>query len=274
MEAIQEDRKQDTFSAQVRAILRLALPSILQQVLLKLTDILNLAFIGHLNNPAMLAGVGMGNMTQTLCGLSIVYGFNSALDTLISQAAGSKNIRLCGLYLNKGRFIMTLLFIPIVSILVNTEALLVGLGQNKEVAQYAQQYVMVYLPGLYISGLADCQRRFLNNFGLNVFSFLSGFIGMCLHLIWLYVFLIRNGMGIVGIGYANMCSQIVVYAMLLIFTYYQEHLREAWIWPDASVVKAMGSYFALALPSTFCLVLDWWVWELMVLISGYLGVTE
>jgi len=81
-------------------------------------------------------------------------------------------------------------------------------------------------------------------------------------------------MGIVGIGYANVCSQIIVYAMLLIFTYYQEHLREAWIWPDATVVKAMGSYFALALPSTFCLVLDWWVWELMVLISGYLGVTQ
>ena len=31
---------------------------------------------------------------------------------------------------------------------------------------------------------------------------------------------------------------------------------------------------ALAIPSTISLVLDWWVWELMVLISGYLGVVE
>jgi len=43
-----------------------------------------------LNNKEMLAGVGLGNMTQNLLGLSLILGFNSALDTLISNAAGSK----------------------------------------------------------------------------------------------------------------------------------------------------------------------------------------
>jgi len=34
----------------------------------------------------------------------------------------------------------------------------------------------------------------------------------------------------------------------------------------------LGVYMSLALPATLMLVLDWWIWEFMVLISGYLGV--
>ena len=85
----------------------------------------------------MLAGVGMGNMTQALCALSFILGFNSALDTLISQAAGAGNIELCGLYLNKGRAVMTFLFVPIAIVLMHTESILIHLGQNKQVAEYA-----------------------------------------------------------------------------------------------------------------------------------------
>ena len=84
---------------------------------------------------------------------------------------------------------MTLLFVPIAVVLMHAKEILIFLGQNEEVASYAQQYVLAYLPGLYISGLADCQRRFLNNFGRNFFSFLSGLIGLLLHGVWCYIFL-------------------------------------------------------------------------------------
>jgi multidrug resistance protein, MATE family len=36
----------------------------------------------------------------------------------------------------------------------------------------------------------------------------------------------------------------------------------------------MGEYFSIGIPSTIMLCLDWWVWELLILISGYLGVHE
>ena len=55
----------------------------------------------------------MGNMIQNMFGLSIVCGFNGALETLVSQAYGSGNLRLCGVYLNRGRFILLMAFVPI-----------------------------------------------------------------------------------------------------------------------------------------------------------------
>ena len=45
---------------------------------------INLIFVGHLNEPAMIAGVGMGNMIQNMIGMSMFVGLNSALETLVS----------------------------------------------------------------------------------------------------------------------------------------------------------------------------------------------
>ena len=56
-------------------------------------------FIGHLNDPTVLAAAGIGNMVLNLFGMGLFYGLNSALETLVSQAYGAKNMALCGLYL-------------------------------------------------------------------------------------------------------------------------------------------------------------------------------
>ena len=78
----------------------------------------------------MLAGVGLGNMTQNLCALSIIYGLNMSVETLVSQAAGAGDLRLCGTYLNRGRVILTAIFLPIAVVLMNSFNILMALGQD------------------------------------------------------------------------------------------------------------------------------------------------
>lgn len=104
----------------------------------------------------MTAGVGIGTMTSNFLGMSIILGYNSALDTLISQTKGAGDYKMCGVYLNRGRITMTLLFLPIVLVLLMTRKILVALGQDEEVAEFAQQYVYSFLPGLFVIGLGDC----------------------------------------------------------------------------------------------------------------------
>jgi len=72
--------------------MRLTIPASLGCMVGMIAEILNLSFIGSLDNPAMMAGVGLGNMTINICGLSLILGFNAALDTLISQAVGAGKI--------------------------------------------------------------------------------------------------------------------------------------------------------------------------------------
>ena len=133
----------------------LAIPASLTMMITILVEVLNLIIIGWLEDEELLAGVGMGNMTQNLLGLSIILGFNSTLDTLISRGAGKGDVELCGIYLNRGRFVMCCLFLPICITLFNTKLILVSLGQNEKTSEYAQTYVISFLPGLFLMGMGD-----------------------------------------------------------------------------------------------------------------------
>lgn len=136
-------------------LIKKVVPSSLQFMLFYMSSIVNLAFVGHLSNPAMVAALGVSNMMLHICVLSNVFGFNSAMDTLVSQAAGAKNLNLCGQYLNKARFLMTMMFVPIIIVLSNSERILIFFKQNEEVAKIAQQFIFCYMPGIYLQGLID-----------------------------------------------------------------------------------------------------------------------
>lgn len=74
-------------------------PAILGALFSFSQETINLMFIGHLNDKVLIAAVGMGNIAINMLGVSIYFGFNGALDTLVSQALGTNDMRLCGIYL-------------------------------------------------------------------------------------------------------------------------------------------------------------------------------
>ena len=83
--------------------------------------------MGHTGDPVLIAGVGMGNMIINILAFAIIFGLNGALETLISQSYGASH-RLghdqseyalsmrknCGVLLNRGRFIVSCVMIPII----------------------------------------------------------------------------------------------------------------------------------------------------------------
>ena len=208
------EKPSDTFLQRVTMILSLAIPSALSLFVSAVTEMINLSFIGQLGNEALIDGVGLGNMTQNMLALSIILGFNAVLDTLLSQAVGAGNIEQCGVYMHRGRFIVTCLFVPLTFVLMNAEKLLISLKQDPQVAAYAQQYILTFLPGLYISSMNDCQRKLLNNFGKNQFVFNTSLISMLLHGVWCYIFVLKMDLELVGTGLANVSSQIVSFIAL------------------------------------------------------------
>jgi hypothetical protein len=50
-------------------------------------------------------------------------------------------MELCGVYLNRGRYILTVVFVPIAILLMKTENLLLALRQDEKVAHYTQIYI-------------------------------------------------------------------------------------------------------------------------------------
>ena len=80
------------FKERLWIVTKLATNPILGMIFQQLVQLINTYYVGHLNNAALLAGVGMGNMLINVLAYSIMQGLNGSIETLVSQSYGaSKN---------------------------------------------------------------------------------------------------------------------------------------------------------------------------------------
>ena len=115
---------------------KLAIPAILTNVLGILTLLVSAIYAGRMNDLSKLAAVGLANVFCMIMIEPIIGGLNSAQETLTSQAFGAGNIRLCGVYLNRGSFILLAFFIPLaVFPAFYMNDVLLAIGQDPEVAR-------------------------------------------------------------------------------------------------------------------------------------------
>mmetsp|Transcript_13298 Transcript_13298/g.22584 ORF Transcript_13298/g.22584 Transcript_13298/m.22584 type:complete len:164 (-) Transcript_13298:1019-1510(-) len=143
-------------------LLTLILPSVFSSLFFMLQEFVNLFFIGYLHSSAKIAAVGMANTIQNMLGGSIFMGMNGALNTFVSHAAGAKQYDYCLAYLYRGKVVILLCFVPVALLLSQSDKILVLLGQDPDVAVYAHQYNLIFLPATLVYGLNDTQKRYLN----------------------------------------------------------------------------------------------------------------
>ena len=46
----------------------------------------------------------------------------------------------------------------------------------------------------------------------------------------------------------------------------------AWFLPNKETFRNIGAFMALAIPGTAMICLEWWCFEIMILMAGYIGV--
>ena len=80
-------------------------------------------------------------------------------------------------------------------------------------------------------------------------------------------------MGVEGLGYATTITYFTMVLMITINTYLIRSISECVFFPTLESFKEWGSYFKLSVPATVMLCAEWWSFEIMVLLSGVLGVT-
>ena len=127
----------------------------ISQVIFYAMEVINMYFAGHLNDTAMLAGIGLGNMSFNLFAMSFAESFNSSIDVLGSQAYGAGNLRLCGIYLNRGRLISMLIMAPCLLVLMNIKHFYLAMGQDKAAVDNMQLYLETLIPAMIILAFND-----------------------------------------------------------------------------------------------------------------------
>jgi MATE family multidrug resistance protein len=92
--------------------------------------IVSLVFVGHLDDRLYLDAAALGNMFFNISAQSVGFGLASGMDTLCSQAYGGKQVKMIGVYLQRGILIMSLICVPCFFLNYHVDTILVWLGQQ------------------------------------------------------------------------------------------------------------------------------------------------
>ena len=108
-----------------------------------------------------MAAVGIGNLIAQLGPYSIMIGVGSALESLVSAAYGRRNLKEAGLYWQRAILLCSLLYVPILFILVYSETLLIRIGIDPKIALYASQFLNAQRAALFFHAICEQNVLFM-----------------------------------------------------------------------------------------------------------------
>ena len=213
-------------------------------------EIINLVFIGRLNDPISFAGIGLGTLLMNFVAISFITGICGGLDTLVSQAYGAKRFIEWGVYLNSWRLVLLVLFIPQSIILWNSGFILTIIGQNQQIAYAAQSYVRHLFPGIICFGMFETTRRFLNAQLKFLEPSIAQLVALCFHFFWWYIFINIFELGIVGAAIATWITYTLDWVLLNLFVTFKSGYvkKESWHWLSIDSFSSIYHFMRFSVP--------------------------
>ncbi|CEM07622.1 unnamed protein product [Vitrella brassicaformis CCMP3155] len=261
---------------ELKELMHLALPSIASNLLFMSALFINALVVERYGDAAQVGALGLANTIGTACCLSIILGLLGALDTLCSQAHGASQPRLVGLYLHRARLIISLAFIPLAILLSYSRDLLLWMGQDHHIATIAGAIVNWNTVAYFANGQAEATRRFLQAQGHTKPGLWVALLTLPVHVLMVYLMVIRGGQGAVGTGIATCISNVFNFIVLQIYVVVSGVAGESWIPFCAASFdrREMCAYLRLSIPAASLVCLEWWAFEIMALEAGALGKTQ
>uniref|UniRef100_A0A671NAQ1 Multidrug and toxin extrusion protein 1-like n=1 Tax=Sinocyclocheilus anshuiensis TaxID=1608454 RepID=A0A671NAQ1_9TELE len=230
-------------------------------------------FCGHLGK-VELDGVALATAVISVMGIGIGYGLSAACDTLISQAFGAGNLHLVGVITQKAILILLLACLPCCAFLINTESILLLVGQSPEVARVSQLYVNIFLPGLPAAFVFIIEAKYLQNQGIIWPLVITGVVANLLNALINYIFLFVLDMGVPGSAAANTISQYSLAIILFIYIRCTGLHKHTWPGWSMDCLQEWDSFIQLAIPSMLMMCAEWWTYEIGGLLSGLISEVE
>ncbi|XP_051023655.1 multidrug and toxin extrusion protein 1 [Acomys russatus] len=261
------------FQEELRALLVLAGPAFLAQLMMFLISFISSVFCGHLGKlelDAVTLAIAVINVT----GISVGHGLSSACDTLISQTYGSQNLKHVGVILQRGTFILLLCCFPCWALFINTEQILLLFRQDPDVSRLTQTYVMIFIPALPAAFLYTLQVKYLLNQGIVLPQILTGVAANLVNVLANYLFLYQLHLGVMGSALANTISQFALAILLFIYILWRRLHQATWGGWSWECLQDWASFLRLAIPSMLMLCMEWWAYEIGSFLSGILGMVE
>ncbi len=211
---------------------------------------------------------------------SFAQGMIQGMDPLVSQAHGEGNGDGAALALQRGLIVATVVSIPLALLWMSTERLLLVFGQQPEVAELAQAYMLARLPSAFGFNLFIALRQYLAGRTLTRPAMWAMLLCNALNVVlnWVLIFghLGAPALGLVGAGLGtgltNIVLPLVLWAFVLRFRLHEGAWRR---WDRRSFAWAgLRRHLGLGLPVGLQLTLEANAFTAAMLMVGWMGVVE
>ncbi|KAL8110910.1 protein DETOXIFICATION 54 [Apium graveolens] len=253
---------------ELKELWSMALPITGMNCLVYIRAVVSVLFLGWLGSLELAGGalsIGFTNIT----GYSVLVGLASGLEPVCSQAYGNKNFDLLTLSLHRMIFILLVTIIPITLLWINLSSIMLFIGQDPDITATAATYCIVSLPDLLTNSFLQPLRVYLRSQGVTQPMMWCTFIAVVFHIPLNYVMVVVMKLGVSGVALASVLTNVNMLVFLCVYVYVYGRWEWNWKW-TGGIGGGVGPLLRLAVPSCIGICLEWWWYEIVTVLAGYL----
>ncbi|XP_074577721.1 protein DETOXIFICATION 56 [Curcuma longa] len=240
------------------------------------------AFLGRLGELELAAGT-IGFTFANVTGFSVLTGLSAAMEPLCGQAHGARNRALLRKTLLMTILLLLAASIPIALLWLNVDRLLLRFGQQRDIAGLAKRYVEHLLPDLAVTSFLCPLKAYLSSQGVTLPTLFTSAAALAVHVPLNLQF--SRAKGIEGVAMVIWLTDLAVAVMLASYVGITEwgkgdgsaeakgsgsgEAKQGPRWWEQSAAE-WGTLLRIAVPCCLTTCLEWWCYEILVLLTGRL----
>ncbi|XP_008219166.1 PREDICTED: protein DETOXIFICATION 48 [Prunus mume] len=255
---------------EIKAIGKISGPTTITGLLLYSRAMISMLFLGYLGELELAGGslsIGFANIT----GYSVISGLAMGMEPICGQAYGAKQMKLLGLTLQRTVLLLLSTSIPISFMWLNMKRVLLWCGQDEEISSVAHTFILFSIPDLFFLSLLHPLRIYLRTQNITLPLTYCSAISVVLHVPLNFLLVVKFNMGISGVAIAMVWFNLNLFILLSSFTYFSNVYKDSWVCPSTDCIRGWSSLLALAIPTCISVCLEWWWYELMIMLCGLLA---
>ncbi|KAB1205629.1 MATE efflux family protein 5 [Morella rubra] len=271
-----EDKRSETpaltwgsFIEELKRLGLLAGPMVAVTLSQYLLQVISIMMVGHLGELA-LSSTAIAISLSGVTGFSLLLGMASALETLCGQAYGAQQYRKLGVQAYTAIFSLTLVCLPVSMIWIYMEKLLILIGQDPLISHEAGKFTIWLVPALFAYAALQPLVRYFQTQSLVMPMLISSCASLCFHIPLCWALVFKSGLGNLGAAVAISISYWLNVIFLGLYMKFSSACAKTRVPVSMELFQGIGEFFHFAIPSAIMVCLEWWSFELLILLSGLL----
>lgn len=257
------------FVAEVKRLGYIAGPMVAVNLSQYFLQIISIMMVGHLGQLS-LSSTAIAISFCAVSGFSLLFGMACALETLSGQAYGAQQYKQLGLQINTAIFSLLLVCLPVSLVWIYIGEILIFMGQDPLISLEAGKFARMLLPALFAYATLQPLCKYLQTQSLIIPLLVCGCASLCVHIPFCWAMVFKSGLGHLGAALAIGMSYWLNVILLILYVTYSTACARTRVPISLELFQGIREFLRFAIPSAVMICLEWWSFELLILLAGFL----